>query len=601
MRPRFSHALCAGLLGCTRPDLAESATPGPGWPDLADPPAGLKDGVGDSAVIVAIDDPALGGRPGAWEVASGWWRYLVRTRGLSPNRVTLLHDDAATAAAIRESVDRMELESPEGAMLWFVFIGQGESQPDHGGVLTTATGTLPVSNIRSALAFGFHESSFMLLDACAQAPVEGWRSGVPAAPPAPVGASESLLNTVANWQRELVEDAPTQMVDATALRELLAKVAIRRNSFVLTAGLGPHCRTELGGRPWPALAYAVLGGLQGWADMDEDGSVNAFEVAIHAQSVVAELDDVKVDLATVAKLDAAGTNLILADLVRDGPRAATLASRRRRTEPIEPEAASQTDGSLEEARALIELALEDMVPVAPGHFRMGCNRQRDSMCESDERPQHLVELGGFAIDRTEVGWGDYRECVATGACSEPSLDRCWVWTGIDRGFVIGGAIPESMLADDHPVMCVSWREASDYCHAVGKRLPTEAEWERAARGLDRRIHPWGDEAANCSLANGDGCSDFTMPVGSLPAGASPVGALHMAGNVAEWVSDWWHEHTYRYLLQSKPKNPQGPDRGLVRAIRGGSFYGGALDLRASYRYGLEPTARTSIVGFRCAR
>ncbi len=598
MRARLGLSLlCTGLIACARPDLAKSASPGPGWPDLADPPAGLKDGGGDAAVIVAIDDPDLGGRPGAWEVASGWWRYLVRTRGLQPNQVTLLRNEAATASEIMHAIDRMEFDAAEGSLLWFVFIGQGESRVEHGGLLSTAQGTVLVADIRSALAFGLHQSSFVLLDVCADPPAEGWRSGVPAAP---LHALDSPL-TLSDWQREVVDTVG----DTTAYAllndfALQRTLATPRNTFVLTAGIGQHCRSNLGDRPWPALAYAALGGLQGWADIDEDGRVNALELAIHAQSVLAELDDGAIDPSTVAKLDAAGANLILADLVRRGPRPARVALARRRAESLEPAALSQTESSLVAARELIELAIDDMVPVAPGHFWMGCERKHDDMCEPDERPARLVELDGFAIDRTEVTWAAWRECVAAGKCREPSLDRCWVWTGIDRGFVVGAPIPASMLADDHPVMCVSWREALEFCHATGKRLPTEAEWERAARGLDRRIFPWGDESPDCSRANADGCSDFTLPVGSRPAGASPDGALDMAGNVAEWVIDWWHEQTYRHY-HFGPRNPHGPNQGEVRVIRGGSFYGGTLDQRSSYRYGLEPGARTSIVGFRCAR
>ena len=205
-------------------------------------------------------------------------------------------------------------------------------------------------------------------------------------------------------------------------------------------------------------------------------------------------------------------------------------------------------------------------------------------------------LGGFAIDRAEVRWADYRECVTSGACDPMHVEVCWVWNG--EAFVRGDPLPAAMLADDHPVVCVNWPEAARYCEAMGKRLPTEAEWERAARGVDGRLYPWGDAAPSCKTVVMDGCSDFTRPVATHPAGASPVGALDMAGNVAEWVYDWWDERSYPRRVVD---NPTGPERGQVRGVRGGSFYNSDADLRVSYRYGLEPMARTSIVGFRCVR
>ncbi|NJK32870.1 MAG: formylglycine-generating enzyme family protein, partial [Deltaproteobacteria bacterium] len=262
----------------------------------------------------------------------------------------------------------------------------------------------------------------------------------------------------------------------------------------------------------------------------------------------------------------------------------------------------ESDGrALADAEGQVAFTLEDMLAVPQGRFWMGCDKDRDSNCEKDEYPERIVELDGYAIDRTEVTWADYRACVAAGACSEPVFEQCWVWTGLDQGFVLGAEVPEEMLADDHPVMCVNWTEALGYCLAAGKRLPTEAEWERAARGLDRRFYPWGNEEPDCSRAIIDGCGDFTAPVASAPAGASPVGALDMAGNVAEWVYDWWDEVGYGYRHMPSAINPEGPVRGEVRGVRGGSFYGGALDQRSSYRYGLAPGARMSIVGFRCAR
>ncbi|MFV8754785.1 formylglycine-generating enzyme family protein [Nannocystaceae bacterium ST9] len=606
MRTRLALVLaCVGALACTPPDLADSASPGTGWPDLADPPVGREDGRADAALIVAIEDPRFGGRPGATQVAAGWWRYLVHTRGLRASRVTLLREGEATAAAMIEALDRMEFRAGEGALLWLVFIGQAESRPDHEGLLTTAAGTFAVAELRETLGFGFHESAFVLLDACAEAPAEGWSSGIAAAPlvPAPsFRGPEGPSAPEPSWS-----DTPSDLASIAASAGVRAeqamtrRLAVPRNLFVLTAGVGPRCPTELAGRPWPALAYAGLAGLQGWADRNGDGWVGAVELGVYAQSLIAGLDERERDLSELPELDAAGIDLILADLAGLGPRPAPIARARRDRHALDPGEASQTDDSLARADALIELAVEDMIAVPPGRFWMGCDPEHESECERDEKPARIVELGGYAIDRREVSWADWRECHAAGECPAVALDQCWVWTGLEHGFVLGAQVPAAMLADDHPVMCVTWSEAFEFCEALGKRLPSEAEWERAARGVDRRIHPWGDEPPNCTRAVADGCSDFSEPVGSKPAGASPVGALDMAGNVAEWVYDWWDEHSYGLRRMPRAIDPHGPKTGEVRGVRGGSFYAGASDLRTSYRYGFEPGARTSIVGFRCAR
>ena len=175
--------------------------------------------------------------------------------------------------------------------------------------------------------------------------------------------------------------------------------------------------------------------------------------------------------------------------------------------------------------------------------------------------------------------------------------RCEVWTGHE--FVRGAPIPERLRHPDLPVTCVPWHAAVTYCAWTGGRLPTEAEWERAARGsYDRRRYPWVDAPPRCDLARSSGCGDGPAPVGTHPAGQSPDGVYDLAGNVAEWVADWYHPRAHR---QNPSENPAGPDRGRVRVVRGGSFYDPPSDLRASYRYGLTPAFGYGVVGFRCAR
>ncbi len=263
----------------------------------------------------------------------------------------------------------------------------------------------------------------------------------------------------------------------------------------------------------------------------------------------------------------------------------------------------------------------DMVYVPPGPFLRGCS-PADQACYTIESPAAQIQLDGFYIDRVEVTVAAYRACVASGACSDEGLTlhtaERGTWNAADVGLNTTKLLdpapsgtcnwsPGDKNRSGHPLNCVTWDQATAYCAWAGKRLPTEAEWEKAARGTDQRIYPWGDDPPGCTLTvmkeTAPGCgAGHTEPVGSRPRGRSPYGALDMSGNVSEWVSDWYAEDYYQH---SPTTNPAGPESGQFRVIRGGSWKVKPEPrndaLRISNRYSFIPTARLDYIGFRCAR
>lgn len=260
------------------------------------------------------------------------------------------------------------------------------------------------------------------------------------------------------------------------------------------------------------------------------------------------------------------------------------------------------------ARSHLDADASSTVLVPSGEFHYGCDEALDPACHDDETPGRTMTLPAFRIDRTEVAVERYAACVEAGACRDDSVGtrgfagridddpdgRC-NWGRPDRG--------------DHPMNCIDWSDAAAYCAWAGGRLPTEVEWEKAARGTDGRRYPWGgdvdgDGPYRANLRDerhswesdwmwtgfGDSETVFdahpdgfagTAPVGSFPTGASPFGALDMAGNVWEWTA-----------------SPRADD-GIDRVLRGGSYANGPRRARCSERFSHRPVARHDTWGFRC--
>jgi formylglycine-generating enzyme required for sulfatase activity len=236
--------------------------------------------------------------------------------------------------------------------------------------------------------------------------------------------------------------------------------------------------------------------------------------------------------------------------------------------------------------ALVDEKGISIILIPEGPFNMGSDSGVD-----DEQPVHQVNLSAYYIDQYEVTNAAYKLCVDAGAC-QPPLDT--------SSFTRAGYYGNSQF-DNYPVIYVDWNMSKTYCEWRGARLPTESEWEKAARGMDGRTYPWG-ETIDCTYANYAGdpkgaCVGDTTAVGSYASGQSPYGVYDMAGNVWEWVNDWYSE---TYYSSSPVSDPQGPGSGPFRVLRGGSWYSSNYGVRSAVRGRFDPTSSGNDVGFRCA-
>jgi formylglycine-generating enzyme required for sulfatase activity len=227
-----------------------------------------------------------------------------------------------------------------------------------------------------------------------------------------------------------------------------------------------------------------------------------------------------------------------------------------------------------------------MVNIPAGPFIMG---SRSGEGREDESPQRLVDLDSYSIDQVEVTNSRYL------AFAEATGHK------LPRNPYGNEPLSKSEGIQKLPVVQVGWYDAFEYCHWAGKRLPSEAEWEKAARGTNGNLYPWGTKSPRTDLAvfgkNWVGIKTL-LPVGSLPKGRSDFNVDDMAGNVREWIQDWYHPE---YYSQAPDKNPKGPDEGILKVIRGGSWHHQVYDLRSASRdkggFGLK----TDGIGFRCAK
>ena len=223
----------------------------------------------------------------------------------------------------------------------------------------------------------------------------------------------------------------------------------------------------------------------------------------------------------------------------------------------------------------------ELVSIPETTFIMGCEDVGDDDgCSGDADPEHEVTVSAFEIEETEVTQGDYAECVDAGECEPPAA--------FDPG-----------VEPDVPVTGVTWSEAVEYCKWIERRLPTEAEWEAAARGSAGRTYPWGEDDPDCDYAHYDACSPArTIDAGEPDGDLTPLGVRGLAGNVSEWVYDFYSSSYYDV---SPDEDPIGPGSGSERVYRGASYDEEEAGLTAWTRDADPPSERDVELGFRCAR
>jgi iron(II)-dependent oxidoreductase len=252
------------------------------------------------------------------------------------------------------------------------------------------------------------------------------------------------------------------------------------------------------------------------------------------------------------------------------------------------QAVDHEDPSLSRQTLVRSAKPSPVIDIEAGWFLMGSEPREPTAglwlpYDNTESPRRRIWLDRYAIDHEEVSVANYLRWLVAQP-DAPAVDRSEITAALA----------------DRPMVGVTWNEADQYCRAMGKRLPTEAEWEKAARGVDGRLFPWGNDRPDDRRAvfgQGDAGLGALAAVESLAAGASPYGVLHMAGNAAEWVADWSGIDEYVVMPE---RNPTGPARGRYRVVRGGSWRSEPVMLRAATRNAASPETRRDTIGFRCA-
>ncbi len=249
--------------------------------------------------------------------------------------------------------------------------------------------------------------------------------------------------------------------------------------------------------------------------------------------------------------------------------------------------------------------VDGSVTVSGGSFKMGCDKETEGTCPEDAVPLHDAELSSYLMDKFEVPVELFEKCIAENVCTNDDAEKPHYRTS-SESYQCNIGNPDRK---NHPANCVTWYGAKAYCEWLGKRLPTETEWENAAKGGKTQIYPWGNSPeASCdntvmkSSANGCG-SNTTSPIGSRPAGVSEQGIYDLSGNVAEYTADWYEKKFYstEEATQKDTQGPAEPEKDKYKVIRGGSYIYGESHTRASFRSSAKLDDQAIDFGFRCVK
>ena len=493
---------------------------------------GIGGGEKDAAVIVGIEAySSAESVPGAQRNVEDWRVYLTQTLRVPVKKVLLLRDGEATLETMRRYAQEAATKVEPGGTLWFVFIGHGTPSKDgKDGLLVGVDAQQRVDSLyeRSLPRAELLELLAHGKQAKTVVLLDACFSGKSSSGQALVKGLQPLI---------LAESCP-----AAADPRLVLLAAAKSDQFA-----GPLPKTE---RLRPAFSYLALGALRGWA-ADASGVVTAGALVRFADKALRLAKDRRQTPELAAGLP--GT------VLGKGREPAPHLGR------IDRDGVELSEGAAPgpRSRAATQARIQ-WVPIPGGSFMMGYEDIHDA------KPRHSVAVPSFEMAKTLVTFEQYRACVEAGACT-PANYSC---------------VTPDFTADDQPAVCVRWDQAKTFSEWAGGRLPSEAEWEYAARsaGKDRQ-YPWGDDAPTCERAvisqGGDGCGrHFTWPVCSKPKGNTQQGLCDMAGNVWQWTQDWYHDS-----YQGAPKDGSAwnayTDYGHV--IRGGSW--AAPDNPASKLFG----------------
>jgi formylglycine-generating enzyme required for sulfatase activity len=544
-RRRLRAVVSPGLFALMLTALPAGAADG--WPDLSSPATAVGGGEDDAAVVVGVEKYfAVPPVPGAEANAKAWYDYLTKTRGTKASSVKLLLDNDAAREDMLEAAQRAAAKVGPRGTLWFVFIGHGAPGADGKDGLLVG-----VDAQQKAESLQIHSvKRGELLKALSASKA---------------GKIVVVLDACFSGRGP---DGTTIAPGLQPLVTVIAAEAADPRMAVLTAARGDQFAGPLPGAERPAFSYLVLGGLRGWAGKAKVTAADLWEYASDVLEATLSGRNQTPDLVGNKR------QVVGVSAGEQGPDLTALAKG--------AAGGGSVVGGGKAAPATAGNADIRWVKVPGGTFAMGT-------WDSDlvrARPVHQVTLKTLQFAKTLVTNKQYRACVAAGACTETR----------DCG--------RQYVGDDQPVVCVDWEQAQAFSQWVGGRLPTEAEWEYAARsaGKDRKF-PWGDEDATCERAviseGGYGCGrNVTWPVCSKTAGNTEQGLCDMAGNTWEWMQDWSHDsYDGAPADGSAWKNPPG----LYRVIRGGSWSGVAGVARSANRDVTYPGNYTTNLGFRPVR